>query len=446
MSRSRMGSMIQAGQNLWRQHRLATTAGIVVLLAILGVVGYLVLKRPGDVLNPEAAFESEEKAEVRGVIDWPLYGLDKQRTRYLPAKKVRPPFRRIWRFASGQLLEFSPIVVDRVVYGLGNDGLAFALEATTGEVIWKRTVARLNASAPAFHDGRLYGVSLEPGQAFALDVKTGKTLWRKPLPGRSESSPMVDHGRVYFGSEVGTLYAVDARTGKSIWETSLGGEIKGAPALDRGILYIGTYAGDMHAVRAKDGSVKWSSSDQGTGFGRSGSFYGSPAVAFGRVYAGNLDGRMYSFEQGTGALAWSHSTGSAQYGIYSSPVAADTPKAPPTIYFGAFDAKLYALDARNGAERWAVGAGGAVSGAPSLVGEIVYVANISKQTTLGFNAATGKRKFRVKTGAYNPIISDGKRLYLTGYSTVTAYEVNAKKGRKLREKRGAGKKSGKRGT
>ena len=45
----------------------------------------------------------------------------------------------------------------------------------------------------------------------------------------------------------------------------------------------------------------------------------------------------------------------------------------------------------------------------------------------GFKLSNGKRVFRYKTGAYHPVISDGRRLYLTGYSSVNALQpVKAK--------------------
>ena len=33
---------------------------------------------------------------------------------------------------------------------------------------------------------------------------------------------------------------------------------------------------------------------------------------------------------------------------------------------------------------------------------------------------TGQRVFRYKTGAYTPVISDGRRIYLAGYSSINA--------------------------
>jgi outer membrane protein assembly factor BamB len=155
---------------------------------------------------------------------------------------------------------------------------------------------------------------------------------------------------------------------------------------------------------------------------------------------------MYSFEKETGDLAWSHTVGGE---VYAAPVAADTPNTEPTVYFGTFGTgEFYALDARSGNERWSADAGGHVIGAGSLVGETVYVANLDSTETFGFNAANGEKVWSFRDGAYNPIISDGKRIYLTGYERIYSLKpqnrIAAKKGtpKPKASKKKAGKKKG----
>jgi outer membrane protein assembly factor BamB len=413
-----MPSVSKTAQMLWSEHRRASVVGLVLLAAALALVAYLLLKRPGDVSNPDAPFEAPGAQASAAAVDWPTYGQNGERTRYLAAKGVKPPFKVAWRFKGQALLEYSPIVVAGTLYGINNNGLAFALDAKTGKARWKRRVAQLNASAPTFDDGRLYLSNLEPGQVLALDAKTGRTLWRRGLPGRTESSPAVNGNKVIAGCECGTLFAFDKKTGKPAWQTNLGGEIKAAPALgDDGIVYVGDYGSQLTAVKASNGAIKWQSDAQGLGFGQSGRFYATAAVAFQRVYVGNVDGRVYSYERDSGDLAWSQSTGDY---VYAAAVAADTPNTRPSVYVGSYDGSFYSLDARTGDVRWEEEAGGAVSGAASLIGEIVYVANLAKTRTIGFRASDGKRVFNFKDGAYNPVVSDGRRLYVTGVEAIYA--------------------------
>ena len=418
----------------WRNLSPAWRAGIVsgVVIAVVGVAlgGYFALRRPGDVSNPDAAFEAPTEVEkVSRAVDWPLFGYDDERTKFLPTKRVGPPFKRIWQYDAKVLVEFAPIIVDGRLYAIDNAGVFFSLDGKTGKVLWKRRYGSLNASSPAYADGNLYAVTLEPAQAFAVEARTGKLVWQRALPDRSESSPVVRDGRMYFGSEDGTFYALRARDGKPVWEAQLEAEVKAAPALHDGVLYIGDYAGEMYAIRARDGKIVWRASDLGVGFGRSGRFYSTPAVAFGRVFAGNVDGRVYSFELESGEIAWTHSAGDY---VYSGIAAADTRRTKPAVYFGSHDTSFYALDARTGAEIWQEAPGGQVSGPATVVGTTAYVSTFAGGSTVGFNVRTGKRVFKYDEGEYGPVVSDGERLYVVGDSTITMLEPAPRKGKHRR--------------
>jgi outer membrane protein assembly factor BamB len=224
---------------------------------------------------------------------------------------------------------------------------------------------------------------------------------------------------VYFGCENGELFAMSTGKGQVRWSTPLGGAIKSAPAYSDGKLFVGDYGGYMNAVDAKSGKLVWQSGSLGPGFGGSGAFYSTPAVAYGRVYAGNNDSRVYSYDTSNGELAWSYSTGGY---AYSGPTVANTRHSPPTVFIGSFDGNIYALDAKDGSVRWSRSAGGQVVGSLSAIGDIVYVAEFTSKTTSGFMMRSGKRVFRYPKGTYTPVISDGRRIYLTGYSSITALQ------------------------
>ena len=277
-----------------------TAIGVLALAIVLSLaVAYEELKRPPDVHNPNAVFKPQKPPPTlkpRTTVNWPMYGLNPARTRYLPAQGIKPPFRKLWRYTERPLLEFPPIYVGGKLYAVNNSGFAFALDANTGKVLWERRIGRLNASSPTYSRHRLYIVNLVPGHIVKLDARTGKTIWKKPLPGRAESSPVVIGRSVYFGCENGDLYALSTISGNVRWATQLGGPVKSAPAYYGGRLYVGDYGGYMNAVDARTGRLIWQSGSLGPGFGASGEFYSTPAVAYGRVYAGNNDGRVYSFD------------------------------------------------------------------------------------------------------------------------------------------------------
>jgi outer membrane protein assembly factor BamB len=433
-----MARLIQIWRSWSVRRRLIVVGGAAVVVAAgVGVAAYFALKRPADVSNPNAAF-NKHRQEPAKADDWPLYGYDRERTRYLPAKNLDPPFRSsLWSFQAGKLLEFQPIVVKGSVYFMDKDGMFYALSADKGHVEWKRRIGSLNASSPAYSDRRLFAVNLEPHQAVALRPQPhgSKVLWRHTLPGRSESSPLVHSGKVFFGDESGDVIALDEKTGKTRWVAHTGGAVKGALAFDRGTLFGDNYAGEVFAVDAGNGHVKWKTQTQGGGFLRGGGVYSTPAVAWGRVYLGGLDGRMYSYVEKTGELAWSQSTGAE---IYPSPAVAKTPHSPPTVYAGSEDKHFYAFNARTGAIRWEHPVGGVVLGSSSVVDETVYVSVIGPNIgTFGYHVKNGKKVFENDQGEYNPVISDGKKIYLTGTSTIRAFKPSRGKGKHGAKQRGA---------
>jgi len=410
-------------RRLWREHRWAALGLIGALVLIVGGavgIAYDKFKRPPDIHNEGVAFHPQKpKVQKRKTVSWPLYGYDRSRTRYLPVKGVKPPFKRVWRYTERPLLEFPPVVAGGKLYFVDNSGHAIALDADNGKQLWKRRIGRLNASSPSYYKHRLYIVNLVPGHVIKLDAKTGRIIWKRSLPGRAESSPVVVDRTIYFGCEDGSLYALSTRNGNVRWSTGLGGPVKSAPAYYGGVLYVGDYGGYMNAVDAKNGKLIWQSDSLGQGFGTSGAFYSTPAVAFGRVYAGNNDTRVYSFDRRDGTIAWTFSTGGY---VYSGPAVARTSHTGPTVYIGSFDGNVYALNAKSGEPRWIRSAGGSVIGSLTAVGDIVYAAEFGSTSTTGYAMKGGRTVFRYPRGTYTPVVSDGHRLYLVGYSSITALQ------------------------
>jgi outer membrane protein assembly factor BamB len=164
----------------------------------------------------------------------------------------------------------------------------------------------------------------------------------------------------------------------------------------------------------------WKKGTSGGRLGLSGgNFYSTPAVAYGRVYMGNTDGRMYSFSADEGDLAWSRSTGGY---VYASPAVAAVPGYAPTVYFGSYSGRFYALDARSGNVRWSRGGYGRISGGATVIGDIVYFADLGNRKTYGLGARTGRQVFSHERGSYNPVVSDGRTIFLAGYHAMYALQ------------------------
>ncbi len=293
-------------------------------------------------------------------------------------------------------------------------------------MLWERRIGRLNASSPTYSRHRLYIVNLDPGHIVKLDAKTGKIIWKHSLPGRAESSPVVIGRTVYFGCEDGNLYALSTISGNVRWATALGGPVKSAPAYYGGTLYVGDYGGYMNAVDAKTGKLIWQSGSLGPGFGASGEFYSTPAVAFGRVYAGNNDDRVYSFDLKDGdarlelldrrlRLLW--------------PDRREHPPQPADRLHRLL--RRQRLRARRQGRQPALEPLGRRPGGRLALGGRRHRLRrrVHQQHDQRLHDEERPQGLpATRRGTYTPVISDGRRIYLTGYSSITALQPYKYKG------------------
>jgi outer membrane protein assembly factor BamB len=308
------------------------------------------------------------------------------------------------------------------IFQLSDDATLRAIDKYTGRDMWSRRLGALSASSPAVSGNTVYAtvLSRSPGQqagrVVALDAVNGHLRWSRNLPSRCESSPLLDDGKLFFGTENGTVYALRAKTGKLIWSYRAAGAVKASPSLSSGVLYFGDYSGQIQAVRERDGHRLWRSGSGGALLG-SGTFYSTSAVMYGRVYLGNTDGRVYAYDASNGKLDWAVQTGAY---VYASPAVTDAPGIGPTIYVGSYDGTFYAIDARSGRIAWHYRAGGRISGSATIVGRIVYFADLGDHRTYGLGISTGRVVFEKDSGSFDPVISDGHNIYLTGYTALFA--------------------------
>jgi outer membrane protein assembly factor BamB len=439
-----------------RLRRVVLGLGIALVAMVGAAAAFVVTREQGDVSNPDVEFRDEQAATPEPELEpdepgkkktakvdrfiWAHYGYTRDRRRYLPLKKPpRPPFTERWQYQGKVLLEFPPVIGGKRLYLLNDNGKLFAIHKHTGRVLWRRKLGALAAASPAYADGTVYVVLLQRslngrgsriGRVVALDGESGKIKWSRELASRSESSPLVDGNRLYFGAENGTVYSMGARDGRVRWRFQADGAVKGGLALADGKLYFGDYGGRVYAIRQDSGRQVWRASTSGGRFGfGSGNFYSTPAVAYGRVYIGNTDGRMYSFSAASGRLAWSRSTGGY---VYASPAVAQVPGGSPLVYAGSYSGRFFAFDARSGNVRWSRGGHGRISGGATVIGDIVYFADLGNKKTIGLGARTGRKVFEHERGSYNPVVSDGETIFLTGYHALYALQPMTTADRKAR--------------
>jgi len=353
-------------------------------------------------------------------IRWPMYRFDEARQGDAPKMLVKPPYRPLWFFRAGSLVEFPPAVAYGKLYFANADGVLFAVDISKVKTVWAYRARRCTAATPAIDGHSIYMTFLNKppcnasrsgidGQVVALNADTGKVRWKVTI-GPSESSPLVVDGVVYVGDWNGKVYAFNAATGSTRWTFSTGGKVKDAMAYAGGRIYFGSYDHHVYAVNARTGKLFWRASAQQR-LGSRGTFYSTPAVAYGRVYIGSTDGKVYSFGATSGKLRWSHGTGDY---VYSSPAVWNA-----RVFAGSYDGTMYAFNAATGEVLWKFESNGAISGSPIVINDVLYFSTL-KGRTYALNPRNGKLLWGFRRGAYAAPVSDRRRLYLAAYSRVFA--------------------------
>jgi quinohemoprotein ethanol dehydrogenase len=227
------------------------TIGIALPLVLLGVAGIAglharlshVVTAEDRVARGNVTAERMTKADSDSA-NWMSYGRTYSEQRFSPLKQISErnidQLALAWHFDldthRGQ--EATPLVVDGVMYFTSAWSEVFALNAATGQLIWKYDPKvppewAINACCDvvnrgvAVWEGKVFVGTLD-GRLIALDAATGKPAWETLTIDRNSrytitGAPRVVKGKVIIGnggSEYGVrgyVSAYDARSGKMIW-------------------------------------------------------------------------------------------------------------------------------------------------------------------------------------------------------------------------------------
>ena len=308
---------------------------------------------------------------------------------------------------------------------LKNNGALHAIDKRTGKALWKRKLGVLAASSPAYGNGRVFVTLLsrgkgKPGAVVALRAKDGKILWKRLLPSRTRVLAGVrQRPHLLRLRERHGLRAARRRRRRALDVQGLGrGQERARAGRRQALLRRLQRAACTRSARPTARQV-WSTGTKGARFGlRSGRFYSTPAVAYGRVYIGNTDGkhvlvlvgqRQARVDEGHRLLRLLLARRRAGAGRQADGLLRLLRRRAST--------RSTRATARS---RWTHRDGGKISGGATVVGDIVYFSNYGKKDTTGLGARTGRKVFHMGRGAFNPVISDGRTIFLTGYSSLYA--------------------------
>jgi outer membrane protein assembly factor BamB len=142
---------------------------------------------------------------------------------------------------------------------------------------------------------------------FALEASTGNLIWNYTTGREVWGAPAIAYGIAYVGSGDKNMYAFNASTGDKIWNYTLGGGIHASPAIADGVVYVSSDDRYLYALNASTGTLMWkyltiSPSDINATYN---DMFSSPIVANGCVYIATTEGNVLAFGNNLN-VAYSH--------------------------------------------------------------------------------------------------------------------------------------------
>ena len=181
--------------------------------------------------------------------------------------------------------------------------------ANTPQLAWIRNVnAKLYFASPVIAGGKVYVASLDEdlkgeSAVSALDANSGELLWKCPVRNSIKNAIAVDGGTVFAQDAEGYLYAIDAQTGKRKWDRKM--NVAGLPVLvdgltaANGIVYAGSGKG-FGAYNGKTGEPLWLNK----GWAQGEATTSRPLLADGVIVSGANWRGFYGNDAKTGELLW----------------------------------------------------------------------------------------------------------------------------------------------
>ncbi len=221
---------------------LTGSAGRILTLSALCCLAACADGRPG----PQTVVDDAALADESQGAHWLAYGRTYREQRYSPVSQITDAnvsqLRVDWYLdlPESRSLLGTPLVVDGVMYFEGSYNVVHAVDATSGELLWKydpRVIEHAGdrlrlmwdySRGLALWKGKVYTATFD-GRLIAIDAATGEELWsvmtldpELPLiitgvPKVFKGKVVIGNGGTEFGAIRGYLTAYDAETGEQAW-------------------------------------------------------------------------------------------------------------------------------------------------------------------------------------------------------------------------------------
>ena len=257
----------------------------------------------------------------------------------------------LWRTATDAPVRTAPTAYRGSVYFVTNTNELISLDQATGEKRWSfqsfEEAARILSSASPAAAGDLVVAPFSSGELIAFLSENGRSVWNDTLARNTQltalstlndiaGAPVIDRGLVYVVSHAGRLAAIDIRSGQRVWEAPIAS--LQMPWVAGDFIYVVSVEAELVCVSRTDGAVVWVEQlpryqNEKKRKGRIS--WAGPVLAGERLVLVSSEGQVVAVSPQTGVVLDTKKIGE---GSSVSPIVADE-----TIYVLSESGKLFAL-------------------------------------------------------------------------------------------------------
>ncbi|HEY2581615.1 MAG TPA: PQQ-binding-like beta-propeller repeat protein [Mucilaginibacter sp.] len=172
-----------------------------------------------------------------------------------------------WKYNTAGLINASsPVIVNGIVYIGSRNGYLDAVEITSGQLKWQYSAngISLEMTTPVASNGLIYFSGWynvvdfnKAGSVYAVNETSGTLVWKSLDNIGFSTGPAIANGNLYISADDNNFYSLNATTGSIIWKNSIlpNGAL---PTVKNDMVFIGGGGTrSIYGLYAATGQVRW---------------------------------------------------------------------------------------------------------------------------------------------------------------------------------------------
>nr|WP_321440198.1 PQQ-binding-like beta-propeller repeat protein [uncultured Hyphomonas sp.] len=281
--------------------------------------------------NPELATQTITLPPAQTLESWTQAGANAEKV--VGHIKAAETLTIAWRNGVGKgsgkksALSTPPVASKTAIYTLDADQQVVATDISSGRTLWRKKLKGLSKRDKAALggglavDGDKLIVASGFGYVTALDANTGEELWKNPMNAPMTGAPTIRDGRIFVESNNNEIFALAMNDGEVEWSDQAISETarvlgSPSPAAVEDFVIAPYSSGEVIAYLASNGRRLWtdaiSQAGRFTPISEINDIGSRPVLAGGLVFASSQSGITIAIDGRSGQRVWSKQIGSVQ--------------------------------------------------------------------------------------------------------------------------------------